>query len=100
MKRALETYVKCLRGNVEALALASDEPAETIVKAVFGSCIDLRIAAAGTGEHGVTRAALEEIDRLAGPDLTLKVIVARTKARQPAVPPTPPAAPAPRETPL
>lgn len=87
-ERATHLYIDCLLAKTEALALASTEPAQTIVQAAFGAC-------------GESRQAIEDKAIRAGRDPAEEANdVITTRARQTPQPSTQPPEAKRHETPL
>lgn len=98
---AVAHYRDCVNGTLEAMAITTSEPADTIVLAAFGACqqVGLEIVAAekmGPLGQSVTIEFLDEINSALQPRLLNRVIQFRAamqnRSGNPAAPPnsTPP----------
>jgi hypothetical protein len=93
-QQAVHLYTDCLFAKTEALAVASTEPAQTIVQAAVGACGESRQAIANKAIRAGRDPTYDtnDVEKIIIPKLTLDVI--STRARQ-----TPPPAPAPNANP-
>ena len=99
-ERATHLYIDCLLAKTEALALASTEPAQTIVQAAFGACCESRQAIEDKAIRAGRDPAEEanDVEKIITPKLTLDVIT--TRARHTPQPSTQPPEAKRHETPL